>query len=212
MCWPETEWMSEAFARDCQVADVNRQSKQSLWRPQFRQPPPWAHYSRESFGQFAWIANRIALLASCSIRANNPWILKIVRDGERTIKICVFFDGGEHGGREENRPQNAVFLGERQDTKILKLQILLSRTFVVIAQAPKYIFSVNDITRIDSRESKLIAVARCCATKPPSPELATFVPPRYAINWGVVWRIDDCLLPFCKLSEGREWGVGSVDF
>ena len=32
--------------------------------------------------------------------------------------------------------QNAVFRGKQHDNKILKVQILLSRNFVVIAQAP----------------------------------------------------------------------------
>ena len=39
------------------------------------------------------------------------------------------------GGREEI-VQNAVFRGKRDDNKILKVQILLSRNLVVIAQAP----------------------------------------------------------------------------
>ena len=33
--------------------------------------------------------------------------------------------------------QNAVCRGKRHDNRILKVQILLSRNFVVIAQAPK---------------------------------------------------------------------------
>ena len=33
--------------------------------------------------------------------------------------------------------QNAIFRGKRHDNKILKVQILLSRNFVVMAQAPR---------------------------------------------------------------------------
>ena len=33
--------------------------------------------------------------------------------------------------------QNAIFHGKRHDNKILKVKILLSRNFVVMAQAPK---------------------------------------------------------------------------
>ena len=41
------------------------------------------------------------------------------------------------GGREENRPKCCFFRGKRHDNRIiLKVQILLSRNCVVIAQAP----------------------------------------------------------------------------
>ena len=39
-------------------------------------------------------------------------------------------------GAERKTVQNAVFRGKLHDNKILKVQILLSRNFVVIAQAP----------------------------------------------------------------------------
>ena len=39
-------------------------------------------------------------------------------------------------GEERKIVQNAVFRGKRHDNKILKVQILLSRNFVVMAQAP----------------------------------------------------------------------------
>ena len=48
-------------------------------------------------------------------------------------KICM---GVGRGGRERRIAQNAVFLGKRYDNKSLKVQILLSSNFVVIAQAP----------------------------------------------------------------------------
>ena len=59
-----------------------------------------------------------------------------VRDGETTIKIKFsLFEGGALGA-EGKIVQNAVFRGKRHDNKILNLKILLSRNFVVIAQAP----------------------------------------------------------------------------
>ena len=40
-------------------------------------------------------------------------------------------------GAERKFVQNAIFHGKRHDNKILKVNILLSRNFVVVAQAPK---------------------------------------------------------------------------
>ena len=58
------------------------------------------------------------------------------RDGETTIKIKFSLsEGGGLGGREENHPK-FFFCGKRHDNKISKVQILWSRNFVVIAQAP----------------------------------------------------------------------------
>ena len=56
-----------------------------------------------------------------------------------TIKIKFsFFEGGGVLGQREKSPKTLFFFrGKRHDNKILKLQILLSRNFVVIAQAPK---------------------------------------------------------------------------
>ena len=51
-------------------------------------------------------------------------------------KICVFQGGGVGAGAERKIVQNAIFRGKRHDNKMLKVQILLSRNFVVMAQAP----------------------------------------------------------------------------
>ena len=63
-----------------------------------------------------------------------------LRDGETTIKIeFALLRAGGLGGREENPKKTLLFFfsrGKRHDNKILKLQMLLSRNFVVIAQAP----------------------------------------------------------------------------
>ena len=60
-----------------------------------------------------------------------------VRESETTIKIkFALFRGGGGQGAERKSVQNAIFHGKRHDNKILKLKILLSRNFVVIAQAP----------------------------------------------------------------------------
>ena len=51
-------------------------------------------------------------------------------------KICTF-QGGVGRGAGRKIVQNAIFHGKRHDNKILKVKILLSRNFVVMAQAPK---------------------------------------------------------------------------
>ena len=63
----------------------------------------------------------------------------ILRDGEPTIKIkFAILRGGGALGAKRKIVQNAVFHGKSHDSQILKLQILSSRIFVVIAQAPRY--------------------------------------------------------------------------
>ena len=60
------------------------------------------------------------------------------RESETTIKIkFALFRGGLGRGAGRKIVQNAIFHGKRHDNKILKVKILLSRNFVVIAQAPK---------------------------------------------------------------------------
>ena len=67
------------------------------------------------------------------------WVV-FFREGETTIKIKIAFfrGGGGQGGREENGPKRYFFRGKRHDNKILKVNILLSRNFVVMAQAPSF--------------------------------------------------------------------------
>ena len=63
---------------------------------------------------------------------------KTIRESETTIKIkFAFFRGGVGRGAERKIGQNAIFRGKRHDNKILKVKLLLSRNFVVMAQAPK---------------------------------------------------------------------------
>ena len=61
-----------------------------------------------------------------------------LRDGETTIKIefVLLRGGGAFGAEREIVQKRCFFRGKRHDNKILKVQILLSRNFVVIAQAP----------------------------------------------------------------------------
>ena len=60
-----------------------------------------------------------------------------IRERETTIKIkFAFFWGGVGRGAERKIVQNAIFRGKRHDHKILKVKIVLSRNFVVMAQAP----------------------------------------------------------------------------
>ena len=49
--------------------------------------------------------------------------------------MCVFEWGSNWGQRGKSSP-NAAFLGKCHDNKMLKVQILLSRNLVVIAQVP----------------------------------------------------------------------------
>ena len=69
------------------------------------------------------------------VRVHGP---SSVRESETTIKnkICTFRGGGGGRGAERKIVQNAIFHGRRHDNKILKVKILLSRNFVVMAQAP----------------------------------------------------------------------------
>ena len=62
-----------------------------------------------------------------------------LRESETTIKINLRFSGGGggQGGREENCPKR-FFHGKRHDNKISKVKFLLSRNFVVMAQAPTF--------------------------------------------------------------------------
>ena len=83
----------------------------------------------------------------------------MIRDGDTTIKITFsLFEGGGALGTERKIIQNAVFRGKRHDNKILKVQILLSSNFVVIAQAPslKRPFSLSRVGKIASRRGSRI--------------------------------------------------------
>ena len=62
-----------------------------------------------------------------------------LRDGETTIKIKISLWRGERAwGQRGKSSKNACFRGKRHDNEILKVQILLSRNFVVIAQVPSF--------------------------------------------------------------------------
>ena len=57
------------------------------------------------------------------------------RRDDNKNKICAFEGGGPWGQRGKSS-KNALFRGKCHDDKILNVQMLLSRNFVVIAQAP----------------------------------------------------------------------------
>ena len=63
------------------------------------------------------------------------------RRDDNKNKIFAFEGGGGPWGKRGESSKNAVFLGKRHDNKILKVQILLSRNFVVMAQAPILLFA-----------------------------------------------------------------------
>ena len=49
--------------------------------------------------------------------------------------------------------QNAIFRGKRHDNKILKVKILLSRNFVVMAQAPYLSAALEKKTRKEKQKT-----------------------------------------------------------
>ena len=64
------------------------------------------------------------------------------RRDDNENKIRTFEGGGGRMGAERRIVQNTVFFrGKRHDNKIVKVQILLSRNFVVIAQVPSVLLS-----------------------------------------------------------------------
>ena len=77
------------------------------------------------------------ILAPIKIKSALPPSPKTQRKrDDNKNKICTFH-GGVRRGAGRKIVQNAIFHGKRHDNKILKVQILLSRSFVVMAQAPK---------------------------------------------------------------------------
>ena len=63
----------------------------------------------------------------------------IQRRRDDNKKNCGFEGGGGGKGGQRGKSSKTVFLhGKRHNNKILKVQNLLSRIFVVIAQAPKH--------------------------------------------------------------------------
>ena len=85
-----------------------------------------------------------AFLSSCNFATlifqqkelrDHPQESQRKRDDNKN-KICAF-QGGLSRGAGRKIVQNAIFHGKRHDNKILKVKFLLSRKFVVMAQAPR---------------------------------------------------------------------------
>ena len=57
--------------------------------------------------------------------------------GDNRDKICAF-QGGWAGGQSGKSSKYAMFHEKRHDNKISNVKILLSRDFVVMAQAPSF--------------------------------------------------------------------------
>ena len=85
-----------------------------------------------------WPAVGACACPTCSLRKQRPFVHNSVcqrqRDDNKN-KISAFEGGGPRGQRGKP-PKNAVFRWKRHDNKILKVFFLLSRNFVVVAQAP----------------------------------------------------------------------------
>ena len=87
-------------------------------------------------------SERVSERASDSLQEALGAVAPHLRESETTIKIkFAFFRGG--GGAGRKIVQNAIFRGKRHDNKILKVKILLSRNFVVMAQAPIIVSPLN---------------------------------------------------------------------
>ena len=76
-------------------------------------------------------------LISC-VRGDHPTSFKTQRKrDDKKNKIYVFQGRGLGMGAQRKIVQNAIFRGKCHDNKLLKVNIPLSRNFVVMAQAPK---------------------------------------------------------------------------
>ena len=89
-----------------------------------------------------------------------------------TITINFSFlkeGGGGHWGQRGKKCPKCFFCGKRHDNQILKAQILLSRNFVVIAQAPtfpgNYSISEAQIFEDFRRKSQIFAGNRRLSQK-----------------------------------------------
>ena len=76
---------------------------------------------------------------------NKKKIFDILRGGDNKNKIFDFLGGGGRGGgalgaerKISSKTLFFFFRGKRHDNKILKVQILLSRNLVVMAQPPSF--------------------------------------------------------------------------
>ena len=89
-------------------------------------------------GSSGWATKPACFRMMCSGGGQDSlWQKACLRDDETTIKIkFALLRGGGPWGQRGISSKNAVFRRKRHDNKILKVQILLSRNFVVIAQAP----------------------------------------------------------------------------
>ena len=112
----------------------------------------WAKFKNFSFWPFLWFGLPGRLLKQGSEEtpqnesaenaenadAKTQKMRKMLRDCETTIKIkFTLFRGVGRGGREENCPKTLFFSGNAMTIKFWKVQLLLSRNFVVMVQAPK---------------------------------------------------------------------------
>ena len=64
------------------------------------------------------------------------------RQDDNKNEIFTFWGGGAWGTERKIAPKTLFFHGKRHDNKILKVQILLSKNFVVIAQAPREVLEI----------------------------------------------------------------------
>ena len=89
--------------------------------------PPWHLVSRTHIGAIPHFAAYRARIVRYPINRR--------RRDDNKIKFSLLRGGGP-GGQRGKSSKTLFFRGKRHDNKILKVKILLSRNFVVIAQAP----------------------------------------------------------------------------
>ena len=89
---------------------------------------------------------------------------------DNKIKFALF-RGGLGRGAGRKIVQNATFYGKRHDNKILKVNILLSRNFVVMAQAPSRCVALHNsgesLGKMGGPESRAPRRPRHPQRKPP---------------------------------------------
>ena len=100
-------------------------------------------------GETGSCGNLFLMVFYANLRLQNPLITERAENQRKSANICENVRSGpgfslcclplahpELGGQRGKSFKDVVFDGKRHDNKILKLQILLSRTFIVTAQAP----------------------------------------------------------------------------
>ena len=108
--------------------------KQSCWRTdRFRGIAEKTQREIAKVNRASLRAQYVMQSSSWVFPSFHPDIVQRQQDDNKNKKSLL---RGEALGQRGKSSKNAVFRGKRHDNKILKVQILLSSNFVVVAQAP----------------------------------------------------------------------------